>query len=166
MNPKAVGLTHPFEPVWDSRSRLLILGSFPSAASREVGFYYGHPRNRFWQMLEVVFEQPVPMDRSGRIGFLLHHRLALWDALSSCEVVGSSDASIRNAVPNDLASILDAAPIARVLANGQLAGRAAKAALPPRFASYLTVLPSTSPANAAWPLARLSAAWRSALLEG
>lgn len=157
-------LIHPFEPVWDKHSRVLILGSFPSVLSRAGGFYYGNPRNRFWQVLSIVYAQDVPDDRAGKIGFLLSHRLALWDALASCEVTGSADSDIRHAVPNDLSLILHNAPIERVIANGQLAGKTVKGLNDPRLEEKLMTLPSTSLANAAWPLKRLAPAWKQALI--
>ena len=155
-------LSHPFEPVWDERSRILILGSFPSVLSRAGGFYYGNPRNRFWQVLSLVYEQDVPGDKEGKISFLLSRRLALWDALASCEVEGSADSDIKHALPNDLSRILHHAPVGRVIANGQLAGRAVKA-YDQGLDRKLIILPSTSPANAAWSLQRLAQAWREAL---
>ena len=156
-------LLHPFEPVWDDRSRILILGSFPSVLSRAGGFYYGNPRNRFWQVLSLVYEQDVPGDREGKVGFLLSCRLALWDVFASCEVEGSADNDIRHGLPNDLSLILHHAPVGCVIANGQLAGRAVKAydLCPDK---KLIILPSTSPANASWPLQRLAQVWKEALI--
>ena len=84
---------HPFAPVWDAHSRVLVLGSFPSVRSRQIGFYYGHPQNRFWRVLERLYGQPVPPDTAGRRSFVLRHGLALWDVLAACDIVGSSDAS-------------------------------------------------------------------------
>ena len=152
-------LTHPFAPVFDQRSRLLILGSFPSVLSRQQGFYYGNPRNRFWPLLEAVFQEEVPPDVPGRRAFLLRHGLAVWDALQSCAIRGSSDASIRLAVPNDLLQITQQAQIRRILANGRLAGTSCETHLPASLLDRLVVLPSTSPANAAWSLPRLIEAW-------
>lgn len=152
-------LTHPFAPVFDQRSRLLILGSFPSVLSRQQGFYYGNPRNRFWPLLEAVFQEEVPPDVPGRRAYLLRHGLAVWDALQSCAIRGSSDASIRLAVPNDLSLITQQAQIQRILANGRLAGASCEAHLQASLLDRLVLLPSTSPANAAWSLPRLIEAW-------
>lgn len=157
-------MLHPFEPVWDQHSRILILGSFPSVASRAIGFYYGHPRNRFWQMLSAVYGETVPQETEGKVRFLLAHQLALWDALASCEVAGSADADIRSAVPNNLLPILSGAPVRRVIANGQLAGRAVQSMRLELPSLETLVMPSTSPANAAWSLERLCAVWKEALL--
>jgi len=156
-------LIHPFPPVWNERARVLILGSFPSVKSRQNRFYYGNPQNRFWRVLGGVFGEPVPEDIEGKTAYLLAHRIALWDALTSCEIKGSSDASIRNAVPNDLRLILDRAPISLIIANGQLAGRVCRSYLGDSLGQDFVVLPSTSPANAAWSLERLIDAWRKAL---
>lgn len=153
-------LIHPFDPVYDGQSRLLILGSFPSVLSREHGFYYGNPRNRFWPLLSVAFNEPVPQDNAGRRDYLLRHRLALWDVYASCRIRGSSDISIREARPNDLAALLNTAPIERILANGQEAGKACQRVLGPSWLERLVILPSTSPANAAYSLERLLDAWR------
>lgn len=156
---------HPFEPVTDEHSRVLILGSFPSVKSRAAGFYYGHPRNRFWQVMAAVLDEAAPDDISGRIAWLKRHRVALWDVLASCEIAGSSDASIRREVPNDIPGLLQACAILHVFANGTTAGALyrrhfAKPGLPP-----VHVLPSTSPANAAWSCERLTAAWHPAVLS-
>lgn len=156
--PSAVAVSHPFEPVFDARSRVLVLGSFPSEASRAEGFFYGHPRNRFWRVMAAVFGEDVPTTTEEKRAFLLRSRVALWDVAASCEVVGSSDASIRRAVPTDLARIFSRSPVARVFLNGQKAAALYKAF----FAAQeipARCLPSTSPANAAWSFDRLVAAW-------
>ena len=155
---------HPFAPVCNEYARVLVLGTFPSVRSRQAGFYYGHPRNRFWQVLAAVFGGPVPASLQAKQALLLEHGVALWDVLASCEIVGSADGSIRNPVPNDVAGLLARAPIRQVLANGQTA-----AALYRRFCEADTgrpilALPSTSPANAACSLAQLMDAWRPQLL--
>ena len=139
---------HPFPPLYDENSKILILGSFPSVKSREMAFFYGHPQNRFWKLLSRLLEAPFPETVPERRAFLLAHGIALWDVIASCEIHGSSDASIRNAVPNDLRKILDHAQIQKPLREAY--GDCAKA----------VVLPSTSPANAAWTMDRLMEAWR------
>ena len=152
-------LTHPFEPVADEGCRVLVLGSFPSVKSRENGFYYGHPRNRFWRMIAGVYREMPPEDIPGRRLLLLRHHIALWDAALSCEVEGSMDQDIRSVAPTDLSRVLSRANIAKVLANGQTAGRLYRKYQQPLCGLPVTVLPSTSPANAAWSLERLCAAW-------
>ncbi len=149
---------HPFEPVFDENSRVLVLGSFPSEASRAAGFFYGHPRNRFWRVMAAVFGEDVPVTIEEKRAFLLRSRVALWDVAASCEVTGSSDATIRRAVPTDLARIFSCAPVARVFLNGQKAAALYKAFFAAQKISA-ECLPSTSPANAAWSFERLTAAW-------
>lgn len=159
-------ITHGFEPIFDERSRVLVLGSFPSVLSRENRFYYGNPRNRFWRVVaEALGEaEPAPGDVEAKRGLLLRHGVALWDVIESCDVRGSSDASIRNVVPADVARITRVAPIGAVLCNGGTAGRLYRRWLEPVTGLPAEVLPSTSPANAAWSAERLAGRWRAALL--
>ena len=154
-----IHVVHPFEPVFDSRSRILVLGSLPSVLSRENRFYYGHPQNRFWRVLAAVFAQPIPETIDEKTAMLLRNRVALWDAVAECDVTGSSDASIKNVKPTDLARIFDAAAIEAVFANGQTAAKYYERYQKPLYGRPITVLPSTSPANAAWSLERLIDAW-------
>ena len=153
-------VVHQIEPVFDARSRVLVLGTMPSPASRAAGFYYGHPHNRFWPVVAGLWDEPVPEGMRERAAFALRHRFALWDVISSCEIAGASDASIRNAAPNDLARVTSAAPICAVATTGtkaaQLYRRLCAASLPdlPHIA-----LPSTSGANARMSLANLKAAY-------
>lgn len=156
-------LYHTIAPVYDAESRILILGSFPSVKSREAAFFYGHPQNRFWQVLAALTGAPVPQTIPEKQALLLGHGIALWDTIASCEITGSSDSSIRGAVPNDVGRILAAAPIGAVFCNGQTAGRLYDRLLRPALGREAAVLPSTSPANAAWTLPRLIGAWGEAL---
>lgn len=154
---------HAIDPVFDERSRVLMLGTMPSPASREAGFFYGHPQNRFWRVLAAIFDEPVPETIEDKHDLLLRRRIALWDVLASCDIEGASDASIRNARPNDLSRIFDAADIQAVFATGTKAGQL--------FAKYCeadcgmpcVTLPSTSPANAKMRLEDLTEAYRAAL---
>lgn len=153
-------LLHAIPPVYDRHSRVLILGSFPSVRSREEGFFYGHPQNRFWKVLAAVFSAPVPVSVPEKKAFLLSHGIALWDVIARCEITGSSDASVRNAEPTDLSVILQNASVRRVYCNGTLAYDLYR-----RYQLSLTGLeavrlPSTSPANAAWTESRLREAWQ------
>ena len=159
-------ISHGFDPVFDERSRVLVLGSFPSVLSRENSFYYGNPRNRFWQVMAAVLGEQAPADDDvpAKRALLLRHGVALWDVIASCDVRGSSDASIRNVVPADIARIMGAAPIEAVLCNGATAGRLYRRWLEPVCGLPAEVLPSTSPANAAWSLERLIERWRAVLL--
>lgn len=153
-------LCHPIPPVFDSYARVLILGSFPSVRSRQEGFFYGHPRNRFWQILGGVFEDDVPRSVEDKIHFLHRHRIALWDVIASCEISGSADSSIRHVVPTDLAVILSGARIESVFTNGKTAEQLYRKYQLPLTGIPSVLLPSSSPANAAWSLPRLTEAWR------
>lgn len=153
-------LIHPIPPVYDANSRILILGSFPSVRSREQGFFYGHPQNRFWRVTTAVFGDEPPMTVPERRAFLLRHGVALWDVIAACEITGSADASIRNPEINDLRPILEAAPIRAIFVNGQTAAKLYRRYAEPLTGRPAYLLPSTSPANAAWSLERLIDAWR------
>ena len=152
-------LRHPFPAVYAPDSRILILGSFPSVKSREQRFFYGHPQNRFWRVLAALLGTDVPQSVEEKRAFLLAHRIALWDVIASCEIAGSSDASIRNAVPNDLSPILETASIWQVFTNGGTAHRLYRKYIYPLTGREDIVLPSTSPANAARSLDALVDAW-------
>lgn len=152
-------VVHPFDPVVSPESRILILGSLPSVKSREEGFYYGHPRNRFWPMLANAFGEDVPENNQARKELILRRGLALWDVIAECDITGSSDASVRGAVPVDISRVMQTAPIGRIICNGALAGRLYRQHLLPLTGIEAIVLPSTSPANAAWSLQRLTEAW-------
>ena len=140
---------HPFSPIYNENSRILILGSFPSVKSREQGFYYGHPQNRFWKMLAAIYGCDIPQSIEEKKVLLLSHSIALYDVISSCEIVGSSDSSIKNAVPNDLSRILETADIKAVFTTGQTAGKLYKKLIYPKTGIEAIVLPSPSGANCA-----------------
>ena len=99
-------IVHPIPPIYDPHSRVLILGSFPSVRSREQGFFYGHPQNRFWKVTAAVFDDEVPGNIEEKKAFLFRNHIALWDVIGSCDIEGSADSSIRNVSPNDLGIIL------------------------------------------------------------
>lgn len=160
----ATTVTHEIQPVFDSRSRVLLLGTMPSPASREQGFYYGHPQNRFWRVLGAIFDEPAPQTIEEKRDMLLRHHIALWDVLASCEIEGASDASIRDAQPNDLARIFDVADIRAVFATGTKAGELYHKLVEPTLGVPCTTLPSTSPANAKMKLDDLADAYGKALL--
>lgn len=153
-------LIHPIQPVFDKDSRVLILGSFPSVKSREEGFFYGHPQNRFWKVTAKVFGEQTPQTVIEKKAFLLRNHIALWDVIGSCEITGSSDSSIRNVTVNDISVILNAADISAVFLNGQKAYQLFKKYLFPVIGRDGICLPSTSPANAAWNLERLTEEWK------
>ncbi|EJU34800.1 DNA-deoxyinosine glycosylase / YjeF family N-terminal domain multi-domain protein [Slackia sp. CM382] len=173
--PAAQDVTHPFEPVFDERSQVLVLGTMPSPRSREEGFYYAHPRNRFWRVIAQLFDEPLARTNEERIDQLLRHHIALWDVLASCRIEGAKDASIRDAVPNDLARIMDAAPVTAVFCTGTAAAQAYRRFSEPKTGIACMQLPSTSPANAAMgldvlvdayqPLAAAAAASEAPLLD-
>ncbi len=151
--------THPFAPIYDENSRILILGTFPSVKSREVQFYYGHPRNRFWKTLAALLCAPIPQTVEEKIRFLKTHHIALWDTCAACEIQGSADAAIRHAVPNDITPILRTADIRAIFCGGKTAGRLYEAHIRPLIGIDAQTLPSTSPANAACRDDDLCRAW-------
>lgn len=159
-------IVHSFEPVYDKASEILILGTLPSVKSRENNFYYGHKQNRFWKVLATLLKEPVPDTIEEKKAMLLAHRIALWDVIQSCDIKGSSDSSIKNVQPTDIGMILEKTNITRVYANGNKAGQLYKRYQFPVTGIEAMVLPSTSPANAAWSLDRLCEAWRVILEQG
>ncbi len=154
---------HPFEPVYDGRSRILILGSFPSVRSREQQFYYGHPMNRFWKVLANILQTQVPQSVEEKKEMLLFHRIAVWDVIRSCDIKGSSDSSIRNAEPTDVAGLLKQTKIDRIYANGVTAAKLYQRYQQEGTGIDIVTLPSTSPANAAFSMEKLVQAWGGAL---
>ncbi len=153
-------IIHPIPPVYDENSRILILGSFPSVKSREEMFFYGHPQNRFWRVTAAVFEDGVPFTIEEKKCFLIRHRIALWDVIASCEIIGSSDSSIRDAKPNDLSELLSSADIRQIYVNGRTAEKYYNKYLRDITLRDAVCLPSTSPANASWSLRRLTEEWK------
>lgn len=151
---------HSIEPVYNHESKILILGSFPSVKSREAGFFYGHPQNRFWRVLSGLCGGSPPVTTEEKEQFLLKHGIAVWDVIASCTIVGSSDSSIKDVVPNDLNRILQTADIRQIFTNGGTADKLYKKYLQPSTGIQPVKLPSTSPANAAWSLDKLVEAWK------
>ncbi len=150
---------HPIKPVYDKHSEVLILGSFPSVRSREQGFFYGHPQNRFWRVVAEVCGCAVPESIKQKKTFLLSNKIALWDVLASCEIEGSADSSIKNATPNDITAILEIANIRKIFVNGKTAEKYYNKYIKEKVGRGAVALPSTSPANAAYTLERLVRAW-------
>ena len=153
-------IKHPIPPLYDENSKVLILGSFPSVRSREMLFFYGHPQNRFWRVLSAVLGEKVPVTVDEKRDLLLRRGIALWDVIASCDIEGSADSSIRNAVPNDLTPIFDTADIRAVFVNGKTALRYYEKYQRPLLHREAFCLPSTSPANAAVNMENLVAKWR------
>ena len=153
-------LFHPIPPVFDANSKILILGSFPSVKSREFSFYYQHPQNRFWKVLASILSCPEPSCISEQKYLLLYNHIALWDVIASCTISGSSDSSIRNAVPNDLTLIFNASQIRKVFLNGNTAYNLYNKYCFQNTHVSAIKLPSTSPANAGYSLDSLIDIWR------
>ena len=166
--PASTLITHPLPPVWTPESKVLLLGTMPSPKSRQLGFFYMHPQNRFWRVLPQVFGESLSLQNKSpdtkaaieeRCNFILRHKIALWDVLASCQIEGAADSSIRQEIPNDFSQILSESKIRQVFFTGQTAATLWKkhcAALYEK-AFNLTVhtLPSTSPANARFTLENL-----------
>ena len=152
-------IRHPIPPLYDENSEILILGSFPSVKSREEGFFYGHPQNRFWKVASAVYGEDTPHTVLEKKAFLLRNHIALWDVIGSCDIEGSSDSSIRNVSANDLSVILEHADIRNIYVNGQTAYKYYRRYLEKETGRPAICLPSTSPANAAWSAERLITAW-------
>ena len=151
---------HNIPPLWVADSRVLVLGSFPSPKSREQKFFYGHPRNRFWSVLSAVFNEPVPQTVEQKKELALRHHIAMWDTIASCEIKGASDTSIKHPVPNDLKSIIDRSQIKAVFCTGAASYKYYVKLCEKDTGIPAVCLPSTSPANAAWSLERLTEAYR------
>lgn len=153
-------IQHPFPPLYDKNSKILILGSFPSVKSREQMFFYGHPQNRFWKVTSAVFKCEIPKTIEEKKQFLISNGIALWDVIASCDIIGSSDSSIKNVIPNDLSPILSNSQISAIFTNGKASEKYYK-----KYTEKITgipsvCLPSTSPANAAWSIEKLIEAWK------
>ena len=161
--PRAVGPGLP--PLCGARAKVLILGSFPSPKSREQGFYYGHPQTRFWPLMAALLGAPVPArdDLAAKRALIVDHGLAVWDVVCRCTIAGASDASIRDVVPNAVPKLAARLGVQAVFCNGGTAARLYRKYLEPAMGPAAGTLPSTSPANAAWTLPRLTAAWGAAL---
>ena len=151
---------HNIPPVFDKNSEILILGSFPSVKSREAEFFYGHKQNRFWKVTSAVFGCNVPETIDEKKKFLLENRIALWDVIARCEITGSSDVAIKNAVDNNLDVILGTAEIKNIFVNGKTAEKYYNKYLLEKTKINAVCLPSTSPANAAYSVEKLIEKWK------
>jgi hypoxanthine-DNA glycosylase len=157
-------ITHPLTPVYDENSKILILGSFPSVKTREYGFFYGHPQNRFWKIMEALFKEDLSGEIEERKKFLLKHKIALYDSIYKCDIIGSSDASIKNVVPSNLEKIKETAKIEKVFCNGGTSFKYYEKYHAKKLKIEAEKLPSTSPANARYRLEDLLIEW-SEILE-
>ena len=159
MEKNLTKIKHPFEAIYDKNSKILILGSFPSVKSREQKFFYGHPQNRFWKVISAIFKEEIPKSIPEKKKMLISNKIALWDVIASCEIIGSSDSSITNAVPNDLTPIFKSAKIEKVFCNGTKSFELYQKYIYPKNNIKAEKLPSTSPANAAFNLEKLIKEW-------
>jgi hypoxanthine-DNA glycosylase len=152
-------MIHTFEPVYNAESEILILGTFPSVKSRELGFYYQHPQNRFWKVVSALLGLPLPKTVEEKKLMLLNSHIALWDVIYSCDINGSSDSAIKNVVPNDIRSLLNKSEIAAIYANGGKAYELYNRYCYQETNKMITKMPSTSPANASYSLEKLVVCW-------
>ena len=152
-------IVHPIAPLFDENSKILILGSFPSVKSREQGFFYGHPQNRFWRVMARICGKETPQSIEAKTQLILENHFALWDVIHSCEITGSADSSIKNVQPNDLTDILKKADIKQIFLNGKKAEALYNKYIQANISIPAEVLPSTSPANASWSEDRLFEYW-------
>lgn len=157
-------ISHPFPPLYNKDSRILILGSFPSVKSRENMFFYGHPQNRFWKVISAVLNESVPLTIEEKTQLLLNNNIALWDSIARCSIVGSSDSSISDVVPNDMSRIFNTAQIEAVFCNGKKSHELYRKYVQPKCGIEAICLPSTSPANASWTLDKLIVEYKANLL--
>lgn len=162
-------IKHTFEPVYQENSTILILGSFPSVKSRENGFYYGHPQNRFWKVMGGILEKDKNIldgaTTEKKIEYLKKHKVAIWDVIDECDIKGSSDSSIKNVIPSDIRRIICSTNVKKIYVNGKTAKRLYDKYCLENTKMEAEVLPSTSPANAVYRLDDLIEAWKVILKE-
>ena len=159
MNKTYEHIVHPFPPLYDKDSKILILGSLPSVKSREQMFFYGHPRNRFWKVMAAVLACEEPKTIEEKKQMLHSHHVALWDAIYSCDIIGSSDSSIKHVVPTELAPILAQSKVTRIFCNVATSASYYKKYQQKELGIEAVTLPSTSPANASYSMERLRTIW-------
>jgi len=152
-------MQHSLDPVYNTHSKVLILGTFPSVKSREQRFFYAHPQNRFWKVIAALTHTTLPITLAEKKAMLLANHLALWDVIASCDITGSSDSSIKNVIPMDFSTLLYQSQIEHIYANGAKAYELYQKYCFQTTHRDITKLPSTSPANAACSLERLIEAW-------
>lgn len=153
-------IIHPLEPIFDEKSKILILGTFPSVKSRENNFYYGHPQNRFWKVISNICNEELPLSNDDKREMLLRNNIAVWDVIHSCDIEGSADSSIKNVIPNDIKSILEKTNIKAIFVNGKKSESLYKKYIENSIGIKAVCLPSTSPANASWSLEKLIEYWK------
>jgi len=155
-------IDHPFKPISNKHSRILILGTMPSIQSRKSNFYYAHPRNRFWPVLAACLKQQIPQSTEDKTNLLLKNNIALWDVLASCEISGSDDSTIQKPIFNDIATFISTRPISKIICNGKKSYSLCQQL---NLNIPISYTPSTSPANAAWNIERLINAWKLQLID-
>lgn len=158
-------VVHPFEAVYNNDSKILILGSFPSVKSREINFYYGHPQNRFWKILENIYNEKIDNNIESKKEFLLRNNIALWDTIKSCEITGSSDSSIKNAIPNDIETLIQKTNIKAIFCNGNTSYKLFMKYFKNKINIPIICLPSSSPANAKFSLESLTEIWKEHIIN-
>ena len=158
-------IIHPIPPLYDKDSKILILGSFPSVKSREEAFFYGHKQNRFWKLLAGILSEKKPETVEEKKDFLHRNCIAVWDVIHSCDIIGSSDSSIKNVVPTDLKAIVKDSNVKRIFCNGKTSGTYFRKYQQKELGIEAEVLPSTSPANAAYSVERLVEIWKEKIGE-
>lgn len=158
-------IIHPIKPIYDENSQVLILGSFPSVKSREAGFYYAHPQNRFWRVISSICESAMPESSEEKERLLRDNHIAVWDVIHSCEITGSADSTIKNVVPNDISEIINNSGVSRIFTNGKKANTLYSKYIESKTGLKAVCLPSTSPANASWSAERLTEQWKKELME-
>lgn len=152
-------IVHPLKPLYNEESKILILGSFPSIKTREYGFFYGHPQNRFWPIMEELFNTKLSTDIDERREFILKNKIAMYDSIFQCDIIGSSDASIQNVIPSDLSEIFAKAKIEKVYCNGATSHKYYKKYHEKKYGIKAVALPSSSPANARYRIEDLVRVW-------
>lgn len=156
---------HNIPPLYDEMSKILILGSFPSVKSREGQFFYHHPQNRYWKVMAAVLDSAVPETIEQKKKMILSGHIAMWDVIASCDIAGSSDSSIKNVIPNDIGGLLEKTKIEKIYTNGGTAHKYYQKYIKRQTDRDDIMLPSTSPANAAWSLERLIKTWKELIGE-
>lgn len=153
-------ITHPIPPFFNENSKVLVLGSFPSVKSREQKFFYGHPQNRFWKVLSALKGAFEPKSIEEKKALLLDLKVAVWDVIKECDIVGSADSTIKNVAPNDIAKILENSQVETICVNGKTAKKYYDKYIKPTLGIEAICLPSTSPANAVWSIEKLIDSWK------
>ena len=162
---KYVLLSHTFDPIYDINSKILILGTFPSVKSRETNFYYGNPQNRFWKVISFLTNSDLPNTIEEKRELLIKNKIAIWDVVKECEIIGSDDKSIRNIVLVDLSEIINTVNLTNIYANGNKAKELYNKFLKHKTNKEIITLPSTSPANARYSFDALIEKWKEILVD-